>query len=88
MTYIDEMLIAYSFPDGVMTEETANLSKGHWPLPPGVLPTREVLNGCPIANHCTTDSIPQLPVWYRGGRGGRERERGAKFVAKCSNISN
>ena len=41
---IDEMLIAYSFPDGVVTEKAANLSKRHWSLTPGVLPTRKVMD--------------------------------------------
>ena len=42
--YVDGLIIAYFFPDGVVTEKTANLSKRHWPLPPGVLPTRKVVD--------------------------------------------
>ena len=41
---MDGMLIAYSFPDGVVTEEVSNLSKGHWPLTPGVLPARKAMD--------------------------------------------
>ena len=47
---MDGVIIAYSFPDGVVTEEAANLSKGHWPLTSRG-PSNQEGNGCPIANH-------------------------------------
>ena len=41
---MDGVTIAYFFPDGVVTEEAADLSKGHWPLPPEVLLNREAMD--------------------------------------------
>ena len=71
--YIEGLIIAYSFPDGVVTEKTANLSKCHWPLSPGVLPTRKVVDAQIIYV-----GLIQLSVGdgERGGNEGvSERER-------------
>ena len=62
----DKSLMSYSFPDGVVTEEAANLSKCHWSLSPGILPTRKVVDTQTI-----NVGLIQLPV----GREKRERER-------------
>ena len=65
----------YSFSYGVVTEETAYLSKRHWPLPPGVFPTRKVMD-----TQLIDVGLIQLPKRREergregGGKGGRERE--------------
>jgi hypothetical protein len=66
------VIIAYSFPDGVVTEKAANLSKGHRPLSPGVLPTRKVMDAQIIYV-----GLIQLPVGdvERNGERQWERER-------------
>ena len=73
--YVEGLISAYSFPDGVVTEKAADLSKCHWPLSPGVLPTRKVVDAQIIYV-----GLIQLSVGdgERGGREGaseRERER-------------
>ena len=66
----------YSFPYGVVTEETDYLSKRHWPLSPGVFPTRKVMD-----TQLIEVGLIQLPKRREerergeGGKGGRERER-------------
>ena len=62
----------YSFPYGVVTEETAYLSKRHWPLSPGVLPTRKVMD-----TQLIDVGLIQLPKRREERRregGGEERE--------------
>ena len=69
----DKSLMSYSFPDGVVTEEAANLSKCHWSLSPGILPTRKVVD-----TQIINVGLIQLSV----GREKREREgeRDGKFT--------
>ena len=52
-------------PDGVVTEEAADLSKGHGPLSPGVLPAGEVVDAQLIQV-----GLVQLPEEEKGGGGG------------------
>ena len=61
-----------------MTEEAADLSEGHGPLSPGVLPAGEVADAQPIQV-----GLVELPEEGDGGGGagcegrrGRRRERG------------
>ena len=61
----------YFFPYGVVTEETAYLSKRHWPLSPGVFPTRKVMD-----TQLIDVGLIQLPKRREERRreGGEERE--------------
>ena len=80
----------YSFPYGVVTEETAYLSKRHWPLSPGVFPTRKVMDAQLI-----DVGLIQLPKRREergreggGGReGGREREEEGGRERERSNMT-
>ena len=62
----DKSLMSYSFPDGVVTEEAANLSKCHWSLSPAILPTRKIVD-----TQIINVGLIQLSV----GREKKERER-------------